>query len=390
MGDALAEVASARLERTIDLLAQLVAEPSVEGSTAIDRCLDLAAEQVEPLAFSLERPSFDGVGSLVARFGEGPPERRLLLSGHVDVVPAESGWETPPFELVHSGGRLVGRGACDMKGGVAAFVGALQALSELDLLAGCSLELALTGDEEVGSKRGTIALLEHGLLSGRVAVCAEPTALDVFLGNRGLVWLEITIRGHGGHAGLSHLLDNPVPVAAALVTHLHEQPLPAFDERFEPPRPSLTVTRVAAGATLGAVNVISDAVVLGVDRRLLPGEEPEQAIAAVRAAVDDLVRPPFRSEVSVRRVWPPYVIGEEEPVVIAACDAVRAAGRPGRLGTDAAANDSSWLAAAGIPTVLLGPGRPEEAHTTGEWVAAGELAAAVEIYGRLALALSCG
>jgi acetylornithine deacetylase/succinyl-diaminopimelate desuccinylase-like protein len=386
--DAIAERVAARTDATLELLAELVAEPSVEGSPAIARCLDIVTREVEPLAREIERPSFDGLGALVARFGNGPAERRLILSGHVDVVPAEPGWATPPFRLTREGEQVVGRGTCDMKGGVAAYVAALHALAELALLDGCALELALTGDEEVGSRRGTIALLDRGLLTGRAAVCAEPTALDVFLGNRGLVWLEIEIRGRGGHAGLAHVLANPVPVAAALAVRLHELELQARDERFDPPRPSLNVTRLAAGSLPLAVNVVPDAAALAVDRRVLPGEDVDAAVAAIEALVDAVVRPPFEARVSVLRRWPPYVIAEDEPVARAAQEAVRAAGAAGRFGTDLAANDSSWLAAAGIPTVVLGPGRPEAAHTTGESVGVDELRLAAETYARLALSLT--
>jgi acetylornithine deacetylase/succinyl-diaminopimelate desuccinylase-like protein len=386
--DAIAELVAARVDATVELLAALVAEPSVEGSPAIERCLGIVAREVEPFAREVERPSFDGLGALVARFGDGPPERRLILSGHVDVVPAEPGWTTPPFELTRDEGRVLGRGTCDMKGGIAAYVAALHALAELALLDGCAIELALTGDEEVGSRRGTIALLDHGLLTGRAAVCAEPTALDVFVGNRGLLWLEIEIRGCGGHAGLAHVLANPVPVAAALAVRLHELELPALDERFNPPWPSLNVTRLAAGASPLAVNVVPDAASLAIDRRLLPGEDVDAALATVEALVEDVVRPPFAARVSVLRRWPPYVIAEDEPIAQAAREAVMAAGAPGRFGTDLAANDSSWLAAAGIPTVLLGPGRPEAAHTTGESVDVDELRVAAEAYARLALSLT--
>src|SRR5205085_4453226 len=141
----------------------------------------------------------------------------------------------------------------------------LHALAGLDALDRCAIDLVLTGDEEVGSRRGLIPLLEQGVVSGRWAVCGEPTSLDVFLGNRGLVWLEVSVRGRGGHAGLSHVLANPVPVAAQVVTALHHLSFSTVDERFDPPRPSLNVTRMDAGAALHAVNIIPDAVVLGID-----------------------------------------------------------------------------------------------------------------------------
>ena len=95
------------------------------------------------------------------------------------------------------------------------------------------------------------------------------------------------------------------------------------------------------------------------------------------------MRPPFAAETSVARRWPPYAIGADRPVARAAAAAVRASGREPAFGMDSAANDSSWLDAAGIDTVLLGPGDPPRAHATDERVDPAEVVAAVEIYARL-------
>src|SRR5207245_11411270 len=120
------------------------------------------------------------------------------------------------------------------------------------------------------------------------------------------------------------------------------------------------------GAVLDAVNVIPDAAVIGVDRRLLPGENPDEAVAAIRAVLDELVVAPFHAGVALLRTWPPYAIRDDEPIALAARDAVRQSGRPGRFGMDPAANDSSLLDRAGIPAVVLGPGAAGAAHTTHE------------------------
>jgi acetylornithine deacetylase/succinyl-diaminopimelate desuccinylase-like protein len=376
--------ATARSDYALDLFARLVAEPSIEGSVAVDRCLDLIEAEVAPLAETLERPINDGLGSLVARFGSGPDERRLTFSGHVDVVPAGAGWSTPPFEPFRRGGRLVGRGTCDMKGGVAAFVGALWSLADARLLEESAIELVVTGDEEVGSGRGLIPLLKRGLVRGRMAVCGEPTGLRVFLGNRGLVWLSVRVRGSGGHAGMIHRLANPVPVAARLVAALEKIELDAFDKRFDPPKPSLTVTRLDAGACLAAVNVVPETAEVALDRRLLPGEDPAVAVAEIGAVVDTVVVPPFKAEVEVLQTWPAYALSGDERIARAATAAVRSCGLPVHTGMDAAANDSSWLHQAGIPTVLLGPGEPEMAHTIDESVTLTEVPDAVAVYAELA------
>jgi acetylornithine deacetylase/succinyl-diaminopimelate desuccinylase-like protein len=386
--DRLGQLTTARFDQTLDLLTRLVAEPSIEGSPAISRCLDIVAEEVGPLAVSMQRPAHDGLESLLARFGHAPSDNGLILAGHVDVVPAGDGWETAPFKLTQKADRVFGRGVCDMKGGVAGFVCALHALAEADLLQRCSIELILTGDEEVGSRRGMIALLDHRLVSGRWAVCGEPTGLDVFLGNRGLVWLEISVRGRGGHAGVGNRIANPVPVAAQVVSALHRLPLPAIDKRFDPPTASLNVTRLDAGAALHAVNVIPDVAKLGVDRRLLPGEDPDEAVAAIRHVLEEVVVPPFDADLIVLRTWPPYVIEADEPVAVAALQAVRQSGRPAQFGADLAADDSSWLSRAGIPSILLGPGAPEQAHATGESLPFEEVRQAAEIYARMAVAMT--
>lgn len=365
------------------LLERLVAERSLEGEPAIDRCLDAIADLLGPLARETVRPVHDGLSSLVMRFGDGPAERRLAFSGHVDVVPAEGDWATDPFTLAERDGLLRGRGTCDMKGGVAAFVTAILALEDAGLLDGCALELVLTGDEEVGSRRGLIPLLESGMVTARRAICGEPTGLDLFLGNRGLVWAAFTVHGRGGHAGQLHHLDDPVPVALRLADELLALPLDARDERFDPDRPTLAITRLDAGATANAPNVVPDRAVVGLDRRLLPGEDVDAVMAALEEAAERAVAEPFRWSVEVQRRWPPYAIEPGDRVAVLAGEAVRAVGRPARLGMDSAANDSSWLDQHGVETLLLGPGAPEQAHVTDEGLEPEQLRDAVRIYARL-------
>ena len=300
---------------------------------------------------------FDGLPALVARFGGGPAERCVSFAGHVDVVPAAGDWSSPPFSLSRHGDRVVGRGVCDMKAGVAASVGAIRALAASGLLEGCAVELVVTGDEEVGSARGMRSLLAAGLVRGKMAICGEPTSLDVYLGNRGVAWYEIVVQGRGGHAGQMHALQSPVPVAVDLCRAIGEMTFETVDERFDPPRPSIAVTRIDAGAATQAINVVPDAVTIGVDRRLLPAEAIDAATDELRGLVERTVRAPYRHEFRVLRRWPPCETPADHLISRAAVAAVQAVGRSGRFGMDLAANDSSFLVEAGIPALLLGPGR---------------------------------
>jgi acetylornithine deacetylase/succinyl-diaminopimelate desuccinylase-like protein len=272
-----------------------------------------------------------------------------------------------------------------MKGALAAYVGALKAVAPHVDLDRVPVSLVVTGDEEVGSPRGMVPLLEGGHITGRWAVCGEPTGLDVFTGNRGVAWLRIKISGRGGHAGLPHASDNPVSPAARAVVALEALPMGARDERFDPSTPSLTVTALDVDGA-PSINTIPDAVWLSIDRRLLPGETSDAALSQIESALRDAVAAPFSWELFVDRVCPPYIAAEGDPLVGVAQQIVRHVGRPGALGTDPAADDSSWLGNAGISTVLCGPGAPEQAHTTGEQVDISQIRDAIAIYAQLILA----
>lgn len=351
---------------------------------AIERCLEYIADAVSRGASSVELIRYGGPSVLLARFGASGGPARLLFSGHVDVVPASPSWEDA-FTLSESDGLLVGRGVVDMKGAVAAFLAAVEELRRSGALERCSLELALTGDEEVGSEHGAIPLAASGALTARAGVCGEATGLHVSVGSRGVVWLRIVITGRGGHAGLIHLIDNPSSCAAKLAIALESLPLTARDGRFDLDAPSLTVTRCAPADGLDAPNVVPDSVALLVDRRLLPGEHVDAAIDQIRERVRDNVQPPFGFEIEVLRRWPGYVLAEDEPISRTAGAAVSAAALPIVYETDLAANDSAWLVAAGIPTVLLGPGEPAQSHATRESLRSDDLANACAVYSEVIL-----
>jgi len=384
-GSGLADACRSQANSTLDLLTALIAEPSVEGNDmAIARCLDLVHDALAPLARETLRPIHDSLPALVMRFGSPGAARHLSFVGHVDVVPAEGAWSSPPFALSVADDRAVGRGVVDMKGGVAAAVGAIQSLAATGLLDTIAVELVLSGDEEVGSARGVRALLAAGEITGDAAICPEPTNLAVYLGNRGVLGCEITVTGRGGHAGLLESLSSPVPTALALATALGELPLSARDQRFDPPTPSLAVTRFVADG--GAPNVVPDTVTIGLDRRLLPGEDIDEAIRTIEGLAAELVRSPLSAAVRVLKRWPPCETPADAAITRAAVAGVQAAGRHGALGMDRPANDSSWLVEAGIPALLLGPGAPEAAHVTDEWLQLSELRDAVRAYAELAIA----
>ncbi|MBX3530594.1 MAG: succinyl-diaminopimelate desuccinylase [Rhizobiaceae bacterium] len=244
-------------------LARLIRCPSV--TPAEGGALSALEEMLKPLGFTTERPVFSEAGTpdvenLYARAsGNGP---HLMFAGHTDVVPPgdEKAWRHPPFSAQIDNGEMWGRGAVDMKGGIACFVAAVARHVKAHGPLRGSVSLLITGDEEGPSINGTTKLLDWAAKRGETwdaAIVGEPTNVaemgdTIKIGRRGSVSGVLTVNGVQGHAAYPHLADNPVRGIVALVDALMH---PALDEgtaEFQPT--NLEVTSIDTGNP--AVNVI--------------------------------------------------------------------------------------------------------------------------------------
>jgi succinyl-diaminopimelate desuccinylase len=247
-----------------DILVALVRAPSV--TPAAGAALDVLQRYLSPAGFSIDRPVFSDPGSepvenLFAAIGSG--ERHLTLAGHVDVVPpgAEDRWTHPPFAAEIVDGVLYGRGAVDMKGGLAAMVAAaLRFVTKHGNDFGGRLSFLVTGDEEGASINGTVKLLEWAAKRGEkltAAIVGEPTSArelgdQIKIGRRGSFSATIVVEGTQGHSAYPELADNPIRGLTQLLHGLQSAPLDAGSEKFGPS--SLEVISVDAGSA--AWNVI--------------------------------------------------------------------------------------------------------------------------------------
>ncbi|MEP9376876.1 succinyl-diaminopimelate desuccinylase [Aquabacter sp. CN5-332] len=243
----------------LSLAQALLRAPSVTPDA--DGALDVVARALEAGGYRVERLTFDSAGipvpNLYARIGDQSPN--LCFAGHVDVVPPGDAahWSHPPFSGEVVDGLLYGRGAVDMKGGVAAWLAA--ALRYGRPVHG-SLSLLITGDEEGPALDGTVKVVEWLKAQGeRIDHCilGEPTnpgALGdmVKIGRRGSLSGVITVKGKQGHAAYPHLADNPVPRLVKLLAALIDAPLDAGSAHF--PSSNLEVVSVDVGNP--AFNVI--------------------------------------------------------------------------------------------------------------------------------------
>lgn len=240
----------------VDLASRLIACPSVTPATG--EVFDVLEAALEPLGFMVHRfilgEAPDGpVENLFATRGSGGPH--FGFAGHLDVVPPGEGWTTDPFKPEIRGGLLYGRGAVDMKGGVAAFVAACSAIGDHQ----GTISLIITGDEEGPATYGTPAIMEwmaeRGIEPDMILI-GEPTSQDrlgdiVKIGRRGSVNMWIDVPGIQGHVAYPHRADNPITKLGRVLTALDALHLDDGNESFQPS--NLEVTEIQSNNPAGNV-----------------------------------------------------------------------------------------------------------------------------------------
>ena len=364
------------------ILESLVRIPSVTGAErevaeAVGGWCEVAGLQVEMVEVEPGRPN------VVARWGTGR-QPLLLLTGHLDTVPVGEGWTRDPFGAEVERGRLFGRGACDMKAGLAALLAALCELREGGLEpAGDVVLAAVVGEEE--DSAGTLALLERGVDADR-ALLAEPTGLELVRSNRGLVNYRLDIRGAAAHASEPQLGENAIVAAAHVVLELQS----LAGRLAERPHPALGPPNLTVGTIHGGTRpyVVPERCVLEVDRRVNPGETPQSVRAETEEVLDTVRRrwPGLKARFEPGPEYLPFEVAEGDPFVRDMLTAIEAAGLQPRVGAWRAASDAGFLAVrAGIPCLLFGPGRVAAAHRPDEFVDLEEVEAAKEVCSRLLL-----
>jgi acetylornithine deacetylase len=279
------------------------------------------------------------------------PGRSLMFCGHVDTVGVE-GMEAP-FTPEMRSGRIYGRGSQDMKGGVAAMIDAARMVAERGLARG-RLIVAAVVDEEYASI-GADALVRNWTADG--AVVTEPTDLQVAIGHKGFAWIGVETRGRAAHG--SRPLDGR---DAIMRMGRVLQRLERLDCELQsrPPRSIMGPGSLHASIVQGGRELSSypESCRLQLERRTIPGESGEGALAEVMAILDELARedPAFEATAQLMFSRPPYGLPPEHALPRLLVDAVESLGTPTAKVGMSFWTDAAVLGAAGIPSVLFGPG----------------------------------
>ncbi|MFN0054821.1 MAG: M20 family metallopeptidase [Planctomycetales bacterium] len=328
-----------------------------------------------------------GRSNVVARFDRANSPTTILLDAHQDTVPVE-GMTIDPFQPVVRDGRLYGRGACDVKGGMAAMLAAFARLVRQPPASAASVIMSCTCDEEF-TATGARALAEiwssaagtDPLFPGPPDVCvvAEPTDLHIIVAHRGAIRWKLRTVGRACHSSRPQEGVNAIykmaQVLACLERYAEELP------RMAPPHAlcgsaTLSVGRISGGIS---VNTVPDECLIEIDRRVIPGEDPAQVIPHVETYLRERLDVDFQ-------MFPSWLDGaslsdhNNGPWADRLMRHITAAVGPREKQGAWYGTNGSRFARTGVPTIVFGPGSIAQAHTVDEWIDIAQLRQAADIY----------
>lgn len=306
----------------------------------------------------------------------------LLFAAHLDVVPTGTArWKHPPFEATEVDGKLFGRGAADMKGGIAAVVCAIAEIVKRGKTLRGDIIFAATAGEETDScgARRFVETAKLPKLTG--IIVPEPTGLGVINAHRGILWLKFTTRGKTAHGSMPHLGVNAIESARSLLNELANYKL-AFV-----PHPRLGSSTMSVNVISGgkAANVIPDECSITVDIRTLPGQNHNEIIAGFERLLEKIkmTNSQFVAELSVVRDCPALETDADSDFVKAVCRA-RGVDVPGTVGYT---TDAPIFASLGAPVIIFGPGKAEICHQPDEFIEIADVESAASYYKNVIMTL---
>jgi len=406
----LLERIAARRDEIVALTQELVRIPTTNPpGDAYRECAEAIGRRLAKRGFAVEYVR--GLGTpgdsdryprinVIARHEGGGGGRCVHFNGHIDVVEPGRGWSVEPFGALVRDGRIYGRGTCDMKGGLAAAIVAVEALLDSGLRLAGALEISGTVDEESGGYGGVAYLAEKGYFAPRRVqhvIIPEPLNVDrVCIGHRGVWWAELETKGRIAHGSMPFLGDSAIRHMGAVLERFEHELLPRLAARHTvmpvvPPAArasTLNVNSVHGGQPEGFDGLpapcVADSCRIVIDRRFLVEETLEAVKGEVHSLLEGLVatRPGFRYELRDLFEVLPVMADRNAPVVRATLDAVRSVlGREAEIVCSPGTYDQKHIDRIGKlkDCIAYGPGILDLAHQPDEYVEIAHLVASAQV-----------
>lgn len=365
----------------LDLTRKMIGFDTINPPGQELRCIEFIADALDGYGFEIDIFTYDeGRANLVARLAATAPGGLLPLvfSGHVDTVPLGRGeWTTPPFDGMVRDGRLYGRGASDMKSGIAAFIVAARRLARRPTR-NADILLIISSGEETGCE-GVLRLVGDGSLDGAFGamIVAEPTDARPMLGHKGALWLSLITSGVTAHGSMPQTGVNAVVGAARLIERLLQ-----FDFGVEA-HPVMGSPTLNIGTIHGGMNInsVPDQAIVGVDIRTVAGLSTGETLSSLRRFVgeDVQIEPIISMDCVFTDIDAPFI-----RMVYSTIETMT--GSAPAPATASYFSDASVLTKAfgSPPTLIMGPGAMAMAHQADEYCEIEKLYFCVDAFTRIA------
>jgi succinyl-diaminopimelate desuccinylase len=395
-------------DELVELARRLIRIPTVNPpGDAYTECARALGAQLEEWGMTVEYVEADGLQehsaehprvNVIGRRAGARARPCLHLNGHIDVVPPGEGWSVDPFAALVLDGRLYGRGASDMKSGLAAAAFAVEAVKRVGIELTGTVEVSGTVDEESGGFAGVAYLCERGWVSADrtdFAIIPEPFGPDrICVGHKGVYWCDVVAHGRVAHGSMPHLGRSAIDDMVAFLDALRSRLGPRLDARITemPVVPSgarsstLNVNAIRGGQEADGIQspCVADRCVATIDRRYIK----EESLAEVRAEIDQVVQaleagdPDRRYTINERLTVEPVQAPDDSPLVAALSGAVQRVrgATPALVASPGTYDQKHFTKIAGVDhCVAYGPGPLSEAHRPDESCSIDDLVASAQV-----------
>ncbi len=388
-------------QKVIALLASLIAIPTVNPpGKNYERMVDFLRRRCNDLGLKTKqyvtprrvlRKFAVGAGSkrvsLLADLDTGA-KKTLHIASHYDVVPPTDKWATDPFKAVVKGNRLYGRGSEDMKGNIACVLFAIRAIKRLNIKPKLNLQVSFTPDEEIGGRTGLGYLVEKGLVRADYAMSEGYSGRCVSMGNKGVIWAEVSVTGKACHASIPHRGVNAFERMTMLSRELEglkkkiEKRKSRFNMRDNISRsPSLVMGGLLEGGI--KVNVVPGLARFSIDRRLIPEEDTRAAQKEIEGVIKEFNARYKDSRASVKfcSIEAPSISPKDKVFFRTVSDAVKQlTGKSARFCVMPGATDMRYFMWKGVPSLGYSAGGGEGWHSDNEFVYIDSLIDTTKLY----------
>jgi succinyl-diaminopimelate desuccinylase len=342
----------------------------------LERRMKAAGLQTERVEVAAGRPN------LIATW-KGKGNKTLILHGHTDTVPAASeGWKHPPFGGAIEGNKLYGRGAADMKGGLAALVAAIESLRKEGWQPKGNLVFLAAANEEMGDKEKIGMRLVAPLMANRhggerLVIMGDTSGLNITVAEKGVLWIEATAKGKEAHGSTPWKGINAIEKLGKFLMALRELELPVQHPLLG--KSTVSINTISGGYK---TNIVPGSAKASVDIRIVPGESKEKVFEAMNKLLAQLKQKDPEIDIDIKETMyePPAELEGKSALPQLQAAIKEVTGHEAKVRGEHGSSGSGMFQRAGIPALVFGPGLDESAHIRDEYVEIEQLAQAAAIY----------